>query len=1286
MDAAMAAAQAAAEAALYETTSREMEGHGQYERAYTQQDQQQHGYADQQERRYLETLQQNPDQLGIQATLLQEVIGSSSSAKDHSTDELLHLLAQQQQGQQHSVEGSYEPDESMSMRPGEHYMTIAQDGSILEATDTVTGFPANSLLMTSTFDTIYDDDLPGFLCIKTQFWDQQRGDVCAYIRRRTIEGEWIWLNSRAISYVSHPIPGVVIVESVMEDIEEAMRVNRVVRVTAILIQAVEAARLSEHASPPEAEAKAACGTDETLHQQETELSQALLSQQDAGSVQFLQDQEAVRELLQIAKGAASSQGQQNEKTLERDLVEVSKQQQKGFDPFQMMESVRQGVRLDLGLTQLEPVEMKLISLVLAGILSAEDVAPLVLMALQSGHGLVQALSGWRLEGEKDRSNHRRSHSTRHLPQQPIPRSAPPAVAVLNLSYTYMGNTGVELLSEVLHSTGSNLKTLDLSFCRIEEKGFLSLAKALARRKRKEIDPLIGLILSGNHMTPRAASELGAALAVATKSSKRMKKSRHLSAGGYETDSSDDDDDEDDVGPGHRSRSSKRNGGQSNSTKKESAGIHVLHLANTSLSAKALGRLLDGLGPTCTVRELNLSSNSLGAPGAQALVQFLEGQSRSRAPVPLPFLDRMDMSNNNLGDDGTTQLTRVIIRRSQIHFVDLRLSSNSITSGGVETLMNKLLQHDLISLSLDKNAIGDQGCKLVAASLQSMKSLSRLNLSFNQISSRGITSLMRSLIACESITYLGLSGNILKISGAVALAFTLSQHPRLEELHLDNCCLGQAAQCHISAGIISNRWVPMKRLKGYAVGPPMVAIGALQPYAQNLTNDECFRIRKDEQMKTILRWMETNRVARQSGRAVESNQFNGSESSDVQFLTPEFVESMNDVSGAPSQNSFYRLLGWLGRIPFDDDELTSLQKYFYDTDGGEGDRGSDGYINLKLRGDLLAALDSEVAEEIRDELPSLAPALQGSVGIDLDKIDDSSNWDAWGAFCGSIADKPAKYVEAPCNASETQDLVVENEEMSNLGQSEAEEESDFDESKDATGGGLSHSKSLGSVSDREKKSNRPKARITMFPEFEQQLERLKATAAEMIEQEDDPMHHEVILTQYAEASLTVLRQLKYRCMQSGYDGWRQGSHKRKILVVDDSGLTRKLISRAFERAGFIVDTATNGEEGVQKLKASIYDIAFMDIQMPVMNGFEATKKLRDWEDKYRPGCRQPICALTAAYVDDFERSELMKFKEAGLDVMESKPCNIPRLFKVVDDVSPMFSDLSISVNSTGASGE
>jgi len=201
---------------------------------------------------------------------------------------------------------------------------------------------------------------------------------------------------------------------------------------------------------------------------------------------------------------------------------------------------------------------------------------------------------------------------------------------------------------------------------------------------------------------------------------------------------------------------------------------------------------------------------------------------------------------------------------------------------------------------------------------------------------------------------------------------------------------------------------------------------------------------------------------------------------------------------------------------------------------------------------------------------------------------------------------------------------------------------------------------------------------MFPQFAAKLDTLKASAQEMMDHEEDPVQQDIIAQQFAEASLTLLRQLRYHCMNSGLDGWRQGNFRRKVLIVDDSKVTRKMVSRAFEKANFIVDTAENGMEGVAKMKEFIYDIAFMDIDMPVMNGFDATKALRDWEDAKRPGARQPICALTAAYVDDFERSELMKFKEAGLDVMESKPCNIPRLFKVVDDVSPMFSDLSISV--------
>jgi hypothetical protein len=96
-----------------------------------------------------------------------------------------------------------------------------------------------------------------------------------------------------------------------------------------------------------------------------------------------------------------------------------------------------------------------------------------------------------------------------------------------------------------------------------------------------------------------------------------------------------------------------------------------------------------------------------------------------------------------------------------------------------------------------------------------------------------------------------------------------------------------------------------------------------------------------------------------------------DAADQHFLSPDFVSDVNCVNGTAPQNSYFRLLGWLSRIPFDEDELVCLQKYFYSPDGGEGDRGNDGYVNLKLRGDLLAALDSEVADEIREEYPSLA---------------------------------------------------------------------------------------------------------------------------------------------------------------------------------------------------------------------------------------------------------------------------------------------------------------------------
>ena len=1169
--------------------------------------------------------------------------------------------------------------------------------------------------MNSSYDLVYEDDLPGFLCIKTQFWDRGMPDVEVLIRRPTIDGDLVWLSSKAVSYVSQPVPGIILEETLVQDEDLAKQVNRITRIAAVLVQAVEAAWLTHSQSEPgEAELKEDRAQENQNKEGLNHASPSLLSE-DLHAYQQLMQQVSgsgehetgvvLQNLIQLAAQSSAKGGAAVASKLAQEIIErFARGKNKSFDPFSMMESVRKGVRLDFCLTRLCVDEVKLITAVLVGLVPVEQVVPAVLRAIYSGEGLSMLAAQIRLDSDKlprygsssaflqpppaangygnGALSPERSRIEPPSPSEGPPGPPPPPISVVNLSYTYIGNTGVEMLSEILYSDTKALKTLDVSFCGIEEKGFLALARAFARRKRKQLPALRGVILSGNNISSRAAGDLGIALSPLEQNESRIRRRRSrtrisVSRTGYDSDSNESDDEDDDD----FSRPSPS--GKVEKCCSKSKGLQLLHVANASLTAKSLTHLLEGLGIHCSVRELNLSSNGFGPAGASALVKFLETQSRAIKHKVMPFLDRVDLSNNELGDDGTTQLTRAIAsKKSQLHVVDLKLSSNTIGPGGIETLMSKLLQkHELLSLSLDKNNIGDQGCQLVAASLHTMRSLARLNLSFNQIGSRGINSLMRSLVACESVTFLGLSGNILRISGAIALAFTLSQHPRLEELDLDNCCLGQAAQCHLVTGIISNRWVPMKRLKGFSVGAPMVAIGALEPYSSSLSNDECFRIRRDEQMKTILQWTEENRNAKREGVTVDPDILLAAgltEERDYQqarFLTPEFVSELNAAHVIPSQNAYLRLLGWLSHIPVDEDELTALQKYFYDADGGEGDRGSDGYINLKLRGDLLAALDSEVADGFREELPSLAAVFKGSVGIDLDKLfRGDPSWNAFEAFKGTIAESPPVSTLEAEEEENVEDVTdgIEDTAMGNDGLSEHGEMSNSDIKMSHTESGVS------SVGGKEKKQSKVKPRITMFPLFEKQLEDLKAEATEMIEQEDDPMQHDIILSQYAEASLTILRQLRYHCMNSGLDGWRKVGLKRKVLVVDDSKVTRKMVSHAFEKADFIVDTASNGAEGVEKLKASIYDIAFMDIDMPVLNGFEATKQLREWEDTMRPGARQPICALTATYVDDFEKSELMKFKEAGLDVMEPKPCNIPRLFKVVDDVSPMFSDLSISV--------
>jgi two-component system sensor histidine kinase/response regulator len=105
----------------------------------------------------------------------------------------------------------------------------------------------------------------------------------------------------------------------------------------------------------------------------------------------------------------------------------------------------------------------------------------------------------------------------------------------------------------------------------------------------------------------------------------------------------------------------------------------------------------------------------------------------------------------------------------------------------------------------------------------------------------------------------------------------------------------------------------------------------------------------------------------------------------------------------------------------------------------------------------------------------------------------------------------------------------------------------------------------------------------------------------------------------------------------------------ILLADDSKDNRLLIHAFLKDTGYLVEDAENGAIAVAKLKVGNYDLVLMDIQMPVMDGLEATRAIRAWEQAGGRS-RKPILALTASAVDDDVRRTL----EAGVDMHISKP--------------------------------
>jgi CheY-like chemotaxis protein len=109
---------------------------------------------------------------------------------------------------------------------------------------------------------------------------------------------------------------------------------------------------------------------------------------------------------------------------------------------------------------------------------------------------------------------------------------------------------------------------------------------------------------------------------------------------------------------------------------------------------------------------------------------------------------------------------------------------------------------------------------------------------------------------------------------------------------------------------------------------------------------------------------------------------------------------------------------------------------------------------------------------------------------------------------------------------------------------------------------------------------------------------------------------------------------------------------RILLVEDNEMNRDMLSRRLERRGFEVIVAVDGEEGVARAKADAPDAILMDLSLPGIDGWEATRQLKAADETRRI----PVLALTAhAMAGDRDKA-----LAAGCDEFDTKPVDLPRL--------------------------
>ncbi len=137
--------------------------------------------------------------------------------------------------------------------------------------------------------------------------------------------------------------------------------------------------------------------------------------------------------------------------------------------------------------------------------------------------------------------------------------------------------------------------------------------------------------------------------------------------------------------------------------------------------------------------------------------------------------------------------------------------------------------------------------------------------------------------------------------------------------------------------------------------------------------------------------------------------------------------------------------------------------------------------------------------------------------------------------------------------------------------------------------------------------------------------------------------------------------RYRsAVKTSNDGLNLFFHPARVLITDDTPANRQLVGLVLRKAGLFVDEAENGAVAVEKATSQPYDLLLMDMQMPVMDGFSATKELRS------SGLTTPILAFTANVMEQ----DRQRCASAGCSGFLTKPINIELLLSTIAEFLPV----------------